>query len=158
MENYPAKYFIETGSYMGGGIAEAFHMGFEYIISIEIDEIYYNACKRNFKRDNLTLIHGDSGEELGKVLKDIDEKAVIFLDAHSDEYNPILKELEAIKECGFKEHTIMIDDKRSFAKGIWPEITVSLLIQKLYEINPEYNITYEDSNNAREDIIVAWIP
>ncbi|KKL03813.1 hypothetical protein LCGC14_2622400 [marine sediment metagenome] len=73
------------------------------------------------------------------------------------EYNPILKELDALKRSQFKEHTIMIDDKREFARGVYPEITVDLLVEKLLEINPNYTITYEDSTNAKGDIIVAWV-
>ena len=158
MEKYPAKYFVETGSYTGGGIQVAIYMGYEIIFSIESDEIFYNACKRNFKKNqNITLILGNSGEELGKVLENIHEKAVVFLDAHSMEYNPILEELNALKENRFKEHIIMIDDKREFKRGVWPEITVDLLLEKLLEINPNYTITYEDSVNANGDIIVAWI-
>ncbi len=153
------KYFLETGTYTGGGVQVAAYAGFEHIISIELDETYYNASSRLFKkaikRGHVTLFHGDSGEELGKVLKAIVEKAVIFLDAHSMEYTPILKELNAIKKSGFTDHTIMIDDKRSFVEKTWPKITVDLLLERLLDINPDYNIIYEDSVNAKKDIIVA---
>jgi hypothetical protein len=159
LQKHPAKYFIETGSYTGGGASAARVMGYEKIISIEIDEDLYNTCVKLFKDDsNVRFIHGNSALELEKVLETIDEKALIFLDAHSLEYNPIMEELEAIKNCGFKDHIIMIDDKREFVRGVWTDITVSMLVKKLLEINPDYKIVYEDSNNAKGDIITAWIP
>lgn len=159
LEKYPAEYFVETGSYTGGGIGAALKMGYNNVISIEYDLILYNACVRTYGNlDNVILVHGDSATELGKVLETIDKKALIFLDAHSLEYNPIMEELEAIKNCDFKNHIIMIDDKREFDRGVWKHITVPLIISKLKEINPDYKIIYEDSVNAKGDIITAWIP
>ena len=69
-----------------------------------------------------------------------------------------MEELEAIKNCDFKNHIIMIDDKKEFDKGVWKHITVPLIISKLKEINSDYKIIYEDSSNAKGDIITAWIP
>ncbi len=159
MTKYPVtKYFIETGSYTGGGISAAKWRGFEQIISIEYDKVLYDACVRTFKNsDNITLLHGDSAEKLAKVLNGIDEMATIFLDAHSMTYNPILAELKAIKECGFKEHIIWIDDKREFVRKRWPEINLSNIWKHLYDINPNYIVRFEDSSNVKGDIITAWI-
>lgn len=159
MSKYPVtKYFIETGSYTGGGISAARWRGFEQIISIEYDKTLYDGCVNTFKDfDNVKLIHGDSATELAKVLNGIDEKATIFLDAHSIEVNPVLEELEAIKDSGFKEHIIWIDDKREFERAVWPHITVRKLLDILLEINPNYRIEFEDSINGKGDIITAWI-
>jgi hypothetical protein len=39
----------------------------------------------------------------------------------------------------------------------WLGITEDLVIKKLLEINPKYNIYYLDSNNDKNDIIVAEV-
>jgi len=44
------KYFLETGTYTGGGVQVAAYAGFEHIISIELDETYYNASSSLFKK------------------------------------------------------------------------------------------------------------
>lgn len=159
MEKYSiTKYFIETGTYTGGGVRAALWRGFEQIISIEYDKTLYGACIDSFKEyDNIKIIHGDSATELAKVLSSIDEKATIFLDAHSIEVNPILEELEAIKDSGFKEHTVWIDDKREFERGVWPHITVKKLLDTLLDINPNYKIGFDNSVNGPGDIITAWV-
>lgn len=159
LEKYPAEYFIETGSYTGGGIGAALKMGYNNVISIEYDSVLYNACVRIYgKLDNVTLVNGDSATELEKVLENINNKALIFLDAHFMDHNPILQELDAIKNCKYKQHIIMIDDRREFAKGVWSTITVDLLLEKIRDINSDYEICFEDSANAKGDIITAWIP
>lgn len=159
LKKYPAKYFIETGSYTGGGIHIALLSGYKKIISIENNPMFYNACVRTYKNNpSVELFLGDSKDILKGILNEIDEQAVIFLDAHSPGNQPILDELDSIKNCHIKNHIIMIDDKREFKRGVWePSITLEILLEKLLEINPEYKITYEDSINAKKDIIVAFM-
>ena len=42
---YPNPYFVETGSYDGSGIQRALDSGFQQVLSVELSEKYFNACK-----------------------------------------------------------------------------------------------------------------
>jgi len=65
----------------------------------------------------VTCIEGESGSELPKVLQNIGEPALFWLDAHATGNNtadagfdPLFKELDAIYRHGVKSHVILIDD------------------------------------------------
>ena len=74
--------FIETGSYRGNSI-DHFKIKFKQIHSIEITDKWYNYCVDKFKNYPHIHLHlGDSIEKLPEVLSNINEKAIIFLDAH----------------------------------------------------------------------------
>lgn len=165
-ERYKHRYFVETGSYDGGGIALAVDAGFQEIHSIELAERYYKECMDRFaKHPNIHLWLGDSGKMLTQVIEKIDEPITFWLDAHwsdgatarGDSNTPILKELEAIQRHPVKTHTILIDDVRQFGKWEHDFIPLQAILQKLYEINPNYVITYEDGFRPK-DILVAQVP
>ena len=155
---YKKKYFIETGTYAGGGIEIARICGFDKIISIEIDDILYKAVSERYQDiPNIKILHGDSSIILQEVLKEINIPTVIFLDAHSEDYNPIFNELLVIGKHNIKTHTLLIDDLRVYNGVYWKE-TIEDLINAVYKINTSYKINYMDSVNAKGDILVAWIP
>ncbi len=169
------KYFVETGTYKGGGIQVALDVGFEHIISIEIDpELYKIALKIYEEKPNVKLILGDSALVLWNVIKDIHEPITFWLDSHIVEENmdfegyidqvPLMLELDIIKRHPIKTHTILVDDRRMMAarkltggwmSPKWKEIKESAVVNKLLEINPDYIIEYQDSKNDEQDIIVA---
>lgn len=176
------KYFLETGTFTGGGVEIARLCGFEQIISIEADERLYLSVLNNYKdTDNIHLYHGDSEVVLPEIIKDIDEPITFFLDSHIVDMNkeiakeisireiPLVQELLVIKEHPIKTHTILIDDKRmmgmtqDFYKSRWggwitdewAGIPEPLIMELLNEINSDYEIVYEDTVNAKGDIIVA---
>ena len=167
------KYFLETGTYTGGGVQVAAYCGFEHIISIDIDEVYYNAVKRVYKNSStdLRFYLGDSAVVLGDIINQINEPITFWLDGHASERmivgiaeNPLLLELDIISKHPIKTHTILIDDRRMMGQTVpgdkpwshvWETVTEEQVMQKLLVINPNYNIIYEDSTNAKQDIIVA---
>ena len=80
------SYFIETGSYYGGGIEFAIEAGFKNIISIEITQKYYELCKEKFKNNkNVKIVLGDSVKELGNILSKINKPVTFWLDGHYTE-------------------------------------------------------------------------
>jgi len=117
LKNYLNPVFIETGTFFGDGICHAVWTGFEKIYSIEKSEYYYDRAVDEFKYfTNVEIIHGDSGIELGKLIKNIDCPITFWLDAHYSEQGtaegetPLLKELDIIRSHHIKTHDILIDD------------------------------------------------
>ena len=162
----PNKYFIETGSYYGQGIQSALNSNlFEEIYSIELAPHFYEHCKRTFAhRPNVKLFLGNSGEILPKILSQIEAPATFWLDGHysSDNTakgitnNPILDELESIKQHHIKNHIIMIDDVRLFGTSEFDFIEIEEIKQKVLEINQNYKITFYDGT-IPNDILVAMV-
>jgi len=168
------KTFIETGSYIGDGIQAAVEAGFESIYSIEFYANRLGRCRARFKSvAYVKILQGNSGEVLAELLKNINEPILFWLDAHYDAYvpevdnpeiltepQPVLQELEAIKNHPIKTHTILIDDRRIFIgdSSVWHNTVESQIVEKLKEINPEYRITNIDSSYFPTDIILAKAP
>jgi len=163
---YPNKYFVESGSYRGDGIQMALDAGFKNIYSIELGlNFYKNCCVRFASRPKVKLFLGSSAEMMPVVLKNIDAPATFWLDGHysgantakADTNTPILAELEAIRKHPIKTHTILIDDVRLFGTIEFDFIELQEIIQKILEINPKYQITYEDGYISN-DVLVAYAP
>jgi len=167
------KIFIETGSYVGDGIQAAVDAGFDSIYSIEFYDNRVGRCRARFKDVAcVKVIQGNSGEVLSELLNKINEPILFWLDAHYDAYvpepdnlipltetQPVLQELEAIKNHPIKTHTILIDDRRIFIgdSPVWHNTVESQIVDKLKEINPAYKITNIDSSHFPKDIIVAKV-
>jgi hypothetical protein len=148
------KIFIETGSFIGGGINQAYHAGFKKVISIEISPHYHDYVKKFFRNQEswLELHLGDSGELLEKIIDKIDEPIVFWLDAHYsggkednvpetggvDMPHTLFKELEIIKNHKIKTHTILIDDVR-LDKDF---DLIEKLKKKISSINSDYTFEF----------------
>jgi hypothetical protein len=116
-----ARVFIETGTYYGF-MLQACLGYFDKLISIEIEPHFYCRAQKIFKSHaNVTLVHGDSGEILPKLLPTLGSPCLFWLDAHysggltgkADIETPIRRELEAILSHS-RSHTILIDDANCF--------------------------------------------
>jgi hypothetical protein len=102
--------FVESGTYTGGGVAQALRLGFTKIHTIELDRRRFAKAASRFANDSqVTCWHGDSGELLPEILADISNPALLFLDGHDGSNSPLLKELNVISRRGVR-HTIIIDD------------------------------------------------
>jgi hypothetical protein len=160
--------FVESGTYLGNSIDKALESGFKQIHSMEVGEILYlNAKKKYINNDNIHLYLGPSEDNIWGVIKDINEPITFWLDAHQDtddsprskQVCPLLSELDVISKHPIKTHTILIDDIRgcgtATSKGeYWP--TLDELKEKIYTINSEYVISFEDGH-VNNDILVAKI-
>jgi hypothetical protein len=162
----PNKYFIETGSFYGNGIRRALFAGhFEEIYSIEMAPHLYEYCKKEFAHDpRVKIFLGDSAKILPLILTQIDAPATFWLDSHysSDNTakgltnNPILEELESIKNHFIKNHTLMIDDAKLFGTAEFDFIEIEDIKQKIWEINPHYKITLY-SRKDPDDMLLAIV-
>lgn len=144
-KKYKIKTLVETGTFMGDMI-EAQKRFFSRIISIELDYDLFNKAKKKFKNDkNVFIYQGDSGKVLSKLLKDVNEQAIFWLDGHysggvttkGDKECPIYEELDAIFDDNKLNHVILIDDERCFTgKGDYP--TVEELTKYITNKNKDY--------------------
>lgn len=119
---YGTRTFVETGTAWGSTIAASIGT-FETIHSIELsDEFYTAACARFRRFRHIHLWHGDSVDQLPRVLEQIAAPALFWLDAHysgegtarADTDTPIAAELRTISRHAVKNHVILIDDARCF--------------------------------------------
>ena len=108
LREYATKYglriLVETGTYKGD-MVEAMRGHFDHIYSIELSDTLHRECRTRFHGiKGIHLIHGDSGVELGKLMKRIQQPALFWLDGHYSgkitarglKDTPIREELEHI--------------------------------------------------------------
>jgi hypothetical protein len=126
---YHLKTLIETGTYYGD-MVEAQRRRFGRIISIELSrDLHRSAVKRFSNARNVTILEGDSGLLLPRVLSERQEACLFWLDGHysagvtarGDLETPILKELDAILSHPWP-HVVLVDDARCFGQGDYPSI------------------------------------
>jgi hypothetical protein len=122
---YTLDTVIETGTYHGV-TTEWFAHNFDKVYTVECSQPYYEeAQKRIGSYSNVHSYLKDSPVFLKEILSTIqDNKTIIFLDAHWYT-NPVLNELDAIKESGKKPiiaiHDFMVPDHPEFGYDIYPD-------------------------------------
>jgi hypothetical protein len=124
------RVFVETGTFQGDMLV-ANHNHFKRLISIELSpDLWDRATSRLSGIHNVTLLQGDSAELLPRVVADIHEPTLFWLDAHYSEGitargrsdTPIEEELRAILGASLPGHVVLIDDARCFGRGDYPSI------------------------------------
>ncbi|WP_049815195.1 hypothetical protein [Rhodothermus marinus] len=126
------RVFIETGTYLGDTAEWMARMGMR-VYTIELDETLFKDAQLRLQRyRNVTVMWGDSGEILPKLLSsEIREPALFWLDAHYSGgitargtiESPIESEISAILHHNVKGHVILIDDARHFTgSGGYPHL------------------------------------
>jgi hypothetical protein len=103
--------FIETGTHTGDTLMAMVRSGrFKFLHSIELDHrLYYENRQRFHNMNNVTLHQGRSEDILNYLPAIVQNRPVIWLDAHSDTEVPLLSELESCRHFG-KKPIILIDD------------------------------------------------
>lgn len=121
-EQYGLKIFIETGTYYGDTL-EAVKRLFDSVYSIELSRELHEGALKRFRTDrNVHLIWGDSGEQIGTLIKEINQSALFWLDGHysggetarGESDTPIYQELAHILKAPDLGHVILIDDAHCF--------------------------------------------
>lgn len=149
---------VETGTYLGF-MVDATKGTFRRIYSIELDEALHRRAARKFSRyDHVSILQGDSGEVLAKLLESIREPCLFWLDAHHSSgaafktakgkvITPIVAELGRIlSHPKAADHVILIDDAREFT-GANDYPTIQGLRERVAGMKP--GVTME----LRDDII-----
>jgi len=122
---------IETGTFHGE-MALSNRKTFKKIYSIELDEALHEIAKNNcVKYPHILLFHGDSAKILPKILSNIKQPCLFWLDAHysgegtakGNIDTPIKQELQHILNNFNINHVILIDDAEFFVgKDGYPTI------------------------------------
>jgi hypothetical protein len=139
---YKLRTFIETGTYLGD-TTYSMRNKCECLHTIELNKtLYENAVKRLSLFKNIIVHYGDSGIVLPKLISEIHEPILFWLDGHycgnstskGDKCTPIMNELDAIFRHRCKSHVMLIDDARDFnGKNDYPEIKYLI-----YQIKVKY--------------------
>ncbi len=120
------KVFVETGTFRCTTLrnVESF---FDKIYSIELkEEFFKNAIREFSSKKHITLVQGDSGVELPKIIATLNDKALFWLDAHwsmgdtarGDQDSALYKELPAVLSIPEgRGNVILIDDTYSMKDG-----------------------------------------
>ena len=153
---YEIESFVETGTYKGITTSWASE-NFKNVYTIDISQEYIEIAKKNLtQHNNILFLHGDTRNELCKVIDKLSTNALFWLDAHkgggyfgNGDDCPIIDEILAIHRCE-KKHCILIDDARAFMfppqppfdHKKWPDITTVLKALDLKETR--YNFISED--------------
>src|ERR1043166_7145171 len=114
---FGTRVFVETGTCLGDTTVAVDDL-FQRCYTIELSpEFCAGARKRFAPFPHVSCIEGESSAELPKVLQNIDEPALFWLDAHPTGshaadagFDPLFKELDAIYGHAVKRHVILIDD------------------------------------------------
>ena len=162
---HPNPTFIETGSYLGDGIQAALTAGFQRVHSIELSPKYHAISTKRFAADPRVTVHlGDSSTTLRSLLPTIETPITFWLDGHWSEGDtalgqkscPLMEELDAIAAHPIKNHTILIDDLRCWKSDYeMIKFGVEDIRKKLLTLNPNFQLTTEDSPIHPKDILVA---
>jgi hypothetical protein len=134
-EYFSIEMFVETGTFRGKTSRWAAGI-FRDVITIENSRELFDSSSetlRNYK--NIQQLFGSSPLQLSKVISDIKQPSLFWLDAHwcggntygEDDPCPLLDEIRIVKQSGY-DHILMIDDARFFLKpppkpqdpDLWP--------------------------------------
>lgn len=114
--------FVETGTFTGDMLA-AMVPFFDRLMSVELSDALYRQVRARFRgQSNVRLYLGDSTAILPRILSDLREPALFWLDAHysggttahGDNESPILDELDAVLCHPVDGHVLLVDDSRMF--------------------------------------------
>ena len=131
------KAFIETG--LAQGVTSMWaEKHFGMVVSVEIDYGLVDKFRTNYPSSKVIAMHGDSARMLPGVVNTLITPALFWLDGHTDDYTPILAELEAINSSTLP-HVIMIDDWRMFGTcPAWPskeEVLLDIGWRNTYDVD-----------------------
>lgn len=121
-EEFSINVLVETGTSYGDMIWKVRNI-FSKIYSIELDNYLYELARKRFHRFNhIEIIQGDSGLVLPKILSNLQDRCIFWLDAHysggvtakGDLDTPIIKEIDVILKHPIRDHIILIDDAQYF--------------------------------------------
>jgi hypothetical protein len=146
--------FIETGCHLGGSLTHAINGGYKNLYSCDINKERVDHCldTLNKKCDILRIDNSNSLDFFNKLLPTIDTDVTFWLDAHDEGGGvPTFDELGLIKKLfKSKESTIIIDDIPLYFND-----RVDQLINKIKEINPEYNARMEYIHPNKSNYILV---
>lgn len=123
---FGAQVLVETGTYFGDMVAAA-QSDFREVTTIELAPVLAEAAARRFGGvPGIRVLPGDSREVLPRVLAQLHERAVFWLDGHfsggvtAAGDTPLLDEVTAVLQHHVADHVVLIDDARCLGTGDYP--------------------------------------
>lgn len=149
--------FVESGTFRGETASWAASQ-FKHVYTIELSKSIYKETKKTLELlDNVNFTFGDSRIVLKKIVPNLKEPALFWLDGHwsggetygENDECPLLSELETINMAKI-QHVLLIDDARLFLcpppgdhkTNLWPTITE--IIEKITRNHKYYIVVVED--------------
>lgn len=110
-KNYSIDTVVETGTFLGGTTV-LFSLLFENVITIEINDNYFQNAKEKLKSySNVYCLQGSSEKVFHAILPNLKDRPILFyLDAHWKENWPLLEELKEISKTHKDNCIVVIDD------------------------------------------------
>jgi hypothetical protein len=149
------KYFVETGTHLGGSVEVALELGFDKVFSCELMKDRFDHCMNKFSQnENVYLWNGTSLDCFPEIVSNLDARSLFWLDAHGEGGGvPTFEELEIIATSPIKNHSILIDDVPVYFSHNKQELK-----DKILEINPDYTIVeYQTINDHKDYVIGAYV-
>ena len=150
--------FVETGTYRADTALWA-SSNFDQVYTIELSPHLHKQVSSKYQSyTNIIFLNGNSAEILPKIITEISQPSIFWLDGHwsggdtvgEENECPLLQEIEAINHFGY-EKFIFIDDARLFISppppphntNHWPTITE--IIKKIEQNAADsYTVVYND--------------
>ena len=116
------KVLVETRTYLGDMVNEMIS-AFDRVYSIELSNELCELARRRFsRRDSVTILQGDSGTELPKLVRSVKVPILFWLGGHysagmtalGSRHTPIFEELDAIFSFADPGSAVVVDDARLF--------------------------------------------
>lgn len=164
--NYLLDTTIETGTYMGSTTV-FFSLLFDEVHTIEVNEDFQNQAMYNLRKYKNIFYHLGSSEKIfSKILPSLKEKRLLFyLDAHWQNYWPLLDELEEISKTHRDNCIIIIDDFKIPGRKKIPydrynnkECSFEYIKDHLSKIYSEYTFHYIVPKNIQSRAKFVIIP
>ena len=157
--------FIETGTLKGDTLA-AVREAFDHSYSIELSDYYYKFATERFRGDaRVSLVQGDSGQELGRILSTLTTSCLFWLDGHYSEGNtargskdtPVLEELGHIFKHTCREHVVLIDDARCFTgTNDYPSLDALRKLIAVHRPEWEFKVSHDVIRIHRKVDLPTW--
>lgn len=135
-EKYNIKNLVELGSCVFGS-TKWFGENFENVLTVEINAEFRNiGLKRVSGAKNITSFLGDSIGMLPTMLKDCDNKTIIFIDSHWYNHFPLFDELKLIKQSKLTPviivHDCLVPNEPKLGYDSYEGVTISYATMKPY--------------------------
>jgi predicted O-methyltransferase YrrM len=165
-KKFNTNVFLETGTYHGG-TAKIISEYFDKVITIESNADYYNTAVDILKDiKNCECYLGSSPDIMNNILKDGDQSVFFFLDAHWENYWPILDELKIIQQKNITPviaiHDFFVPDENDNAKFGFDHYQSQPLDFKYIEpyitniYNNGYEIRYSTTSTTNSGVIYIY--
>jgi len=166
INRYNIKNIVETGTWKGTTTKLLSAMA-EKVFTVEINEDYFKETKDLDNYENIIREFGNSPEILEKWFKEdsIKQPSLFFLDAHWNDYNPLLDELKMLDIYNMNKSIIVIHDfynpfHKEFGYDQYGDITynmdyIRVSLNKIYNIdNWKYYYNSKSTGDKRGVIFI----